>query len=109
MKKAVEAEKKKVKKENKAQKKIKKKNQVINIRRLAMNNSQKVVKALTKILSDLLTGLEASNNAILDLSRPETSNNAVSDLFEPDSSSSTPKSLLGNNAKLSNNQKKTTQ
>lgn len=43
MKKAAETEKKKAEKENKAQKKANKKSQTMDIRRLIISNSQKVV------------------------------------------------------------------
>lgn len=106
MKKAAKVEKKKAKKESKARKKSKRKSQTIDIRKLTINNSQKIVKKFKKILSDVLTGFEAFNDTISNFSRPETSNNAIPDLPRPDSSSSTPKNLLGNNARLSNSQKK---
>ena len=119
MKKATEAEKKKAERENKAREKAKKKSQAIDIRRLAINNSQRVVETFKVILSDPSTGPKAFNDAVSDLLGPEASNNAVQDLpgleaFNnaipdlpgPDSSSSTLKSLFGNNARLSNSQKK---
>lgn len=80
----------------------------MDIRKLAINNSWKVVKTFKKILLDQLTRLDTFNNAILYLPGPGVSNNAVQDFFRPDSSSSTPKSLLGNNARLNNSQKKKT-
>lgn len=119
MKKATEAEKKKTKKQSKAYKKAKEKSQAMDIRRLAISNNRKIVKAFKEILSDSptifeafnnivldLPRLEVSNNAVLDLSRFEASNNAVLDFSGPESSNSTPKGLLGNNVRFSNSQKK---
>lgn len=108
MKKAAETEKKKAEKENKAQKKANKKSQTMDIRRLIISNSQKVVWASKKLLSDRPIGLEASNDTVPDFLRPETSNNAVPDLLRSDSSSSTPKSLFSASVKFSNSQKKKT-
>lgn len=121
IKKAAEAEKKKAEKKSKAQEKVKKKNQAMDIRKLAINYSRRIVGALKEILSDPSTRLgdfndaipdllrlKASNNAILDLPRPKASNNAVLDLSRSDSSSFTSKSIFGNNTRLSNSQKKKT-
>ena len=104
MKKAAEAEKKKADKENKARKKAKRKSQAMDIRRLAINNSRGMVGAFKEILSDPSTGPEASDPPIV----PETSKNAAPDLHGPGSSSSTPKGILGTNARLGNSQKKKT-
>lgn len=91
----------------------------MDIRRLAINNSQKVVGAFKEIVLDTPTGAEASNNAVSDFPGPKASNNIVSDLPKPeafnnavsdlpglDSSSATPKRLYNTNTRLSNNQKK---
>lgn len=106
MKKAVEVEKKKIEKENKAQEKAKRKSQAMNIRRLVIINIQRVVEAFKEILSDPLTGSKASNNTVPNLTRPKASNNAISRLLRPDSSGSTPKSLFSVSTRLSNSQKK---
>lgn len=106
MKKTAKAEKKKAEKESKIREKAKKKSQAMDIGRLVISNSWKVIEAFKEILSNPPTGPEASHDVIPDLSGPEASNNAIPDLSGSDFSSSTPKSLLGKNAKLSNSQKK---
>ena len=88
-------------------------------KRLAISNSQRVVKAFREILLDPSTRPEASNNVVPDLPeleafdnavsnlpRPEASNNAVLNFSAPDSSSFILKGLFGNNTRLSNSQKK---
>lgn len=101
IKRAAEAEKKKAEKENKAREKAKGKSQAMDIRRLAIINSRRVVGAFKEILSDPSTGPEASNT-IPEFLGPEASNNAVPDIPGPEPTSSTPKGLLGTNARLSN-------
>lgn len=78
----------------------------MDIKRLVISNSQKIVGAFKKILSNPLIDLEASNNVVPNFPRPNAFNNAISDLFGPKSSSSIPKRFFHTNAKLSNSQKK---
>lgn len=78
----------------------------MDIKRLAISNSQKRVRAFKKILSNPLIDLEASTNVVPNFPRPNAFNNTVSNLFGPKSSSSTPKGFFHTNAKLGNSQKK---
>lgn len=100
IKKVVEAEKKKAEKEDKAREKAKRKSQAMDIRRLAISNSRRVVGAFKKILSDLQTGPEASN-VVLDLSEP-----TVPDIPRPEPTSHTLKGLFSINTRFSKRRKR---
>lgn len=52
----------------------------MNIKKLAISNSRRIVGVFKKILSNLSTRPDTFNNAILDFPKSKVSNNAVSDL-----------------------------
>lgn len=104
IKKVVEAEKKKAKKEDKAWEKAKRNSQAMDIRRLAINNSQKVVGIFKEILSDPSTSSETLN-AVLDLFEP-----IIPDIPRPEPTNLTSKGLFSTNTRRNKSQKrKTTQ
>ena len=71
MEKAADAEKKKAEKKNKARKKTRSKNQSLDIRRLALNNSQAIeIGNFREILSDPPTALDEPRNDTGDPSIP---------------------------------------
>ena len=107
MKKAAKAEKQEAEKKSKTREKAKKKGQAMNIRRLAIINSRKVVGAFKEILSDPPTGPKTLNT-VPDLPGPVVSNNAIPNIPGPEPTISPPNGLLGTNARLSNSQKKKT-
>lgn len=72
----------------------------MDIRRLAMNNNWRVVRAFQKILFDLSIGLETLN-IILNLF-----DLTVSNISKPELTSPILKGLFSTNAKLSNSQKR---
>lgn len=96
IKKAVKAEKKKIKKEDKFLEKAKRKSKVLDIRKLAINYSWKEVGAFKKILSNPPTDPEALN-AVLYLS-----NSTLPDIPRPEPTSLILKDFFGTNAKLNN-------
>ena len=81
MKKAVDAKKKLLEKQEKAREKVWAKNQLLDIRRLALANSCMQFCTFKNIFSDLLTGDKASNNALdKSLIKPGGKNTTLLDL-----------------------------
>lgn len=74
----------------------------IDIKRLAISNSWKIVETFKKTLSNVPTRPKTFNNAILDFPRSETFYNAILDFSRPNSSSFISKDSFNNNARFSN-------
>lgn len=101
MKKAIEARKKKVEKENKAQKKAEKEPGYV-YQKISNKQQSKSDRNIQKDIIGPTNGLEASNDTVSDFPKSETFNNGVPDFSRPDSSSSNLKSLFGANVRLDN-------
>lgn len=81
----------------------------MDIRWLAINNCQKVVRAFKEILSDLATGPEfeaGASNIISDFFGLESFNNIIPNIPGLELSIFTPKIFFNTNIRLSNSQKK---
>ncbi len=96
MKKIAEAAKKKAEKEDKIGEKVKEKSQTMDIRILAISNSQRIVRIWKKIVLDLSIGFEAMTaiSDLLDLT--------ILDILRLEHTNSILKGFLGINARLNN-------